>query len=56
MNNNFIAGSANIFDIDEKAKNMNILTSSVENKTIHTAMSNSFCFGGTNATLVFLKN
>ena len=56
MNNNFIAGSANIFDIDEKAKNMNILTSSVENKTIHTAMSNSFGFGGTNATLVFLKN
>jgi 3-oxoacyl-[acyl-carrier-protein] synthase II len=41
MNNNFIAGSANIFDIDDKAKNMNILTSSIKDKTINTAMSNS---------------
>jgi 3-oxoacyl-[acyl-carrier-protein] synthase-1 len=48
MNNNFIAGSANIFDIDDKAKNMNILTSSIKDKTINTAMSNSFGFGGTN--------
>ena len=55
MNNNFIAGSANIFDLDSEAKNMNILTSTIEKKEINTVMSNSFGFGGTNATLIFSK-
>ena len=55
MNNNFLTGSANIFEMDESAKDMNILSSSIENKKINKIMSNSFGFGGTNATLVFAK-
>ena len=55
MNNDFIAGSANIFELDDLAKDMNILQSSMNNKTINTAMSNSFGFGGTNSSLVFSK-
>ena len=55
MKNNFIAGSANIFELDEEAKNMNIVKSTKTNVSINTAMSNSFGFGGTNSTLVFSK-
>ena len=55
MNNNFLVGSSNIFELDELAKDMNILTSTIEKNTINTVMSNSFGFGGTNATLVFSK-
>ena len=55
MENNFISGSANIYDLDDLAKNMNILTSTIESKSIKTVMSNSFGFGGTNATLVFSR-
>ena len=55
MKNNFIAGSANIFELDEGAKNMNIVKSTKTNVNINTAMSNSFGFGGTNSTLVFSK-
>ena len=55
MNNDFISGSANIFNLDENAKNMNILTSTIEKISINNVMSNSFGFGGTNATLVFSK-
>ena len=55
MNNDFISGSANIFSLDEDAKNMNILTSTIKQKSINNIMSNSFGFGGTNATLVFSK-
>ena len=55
MKNNFLAGSANIFELDENAKDMNILKSTIENNSINTIMSNSFGFGGTNATLVFSR-
>ena len=55
MKNNFIVGSANIFDLDEKARNMNILTSTIINDSIQNVMSNSFGFGGTNATLIFSR-
>ncbi len=54
MNNNFVSESANIEDLDEEAKGMNILTSRHDEK-INTAMSNSFGFGGTNASLVFKR-
>ena len=55
MKNNFICGSANIFNLDEKAKDCNILLKTIENKNIKNIMSNSFGFGGTNATLIFSK-
>ncbi len=55
MKNNFLSGSANIEELDEKAKNTNILLETEENENIEHIMSNSFGFGGTNATLVFSK-
>ena len=51
MNNNFITESANIDELDEEANGMNILTSR-HDEQIDTAMSDSFGFGGTNASLV----
>jgi 3-oxoacyl-[acyl-carrier-protein] synthase-1 len=54
MNNNFLSESANIEELDEDAKGMNILTSRIDEQ-INTAMSNSFGFGGTNASLVFRR-
>ena len=44
-----------IEELDEKAKDSNILMKTEENKNIEHVMSNSFGFGGTNATLVFSK-
>lgn len=55
MENNFIAGSVNIEDMDEAAKGLNIITKTQENVTLNTIMSNSFGFGGTNATLVLQR-
>ncbi len=55
MNSNFLCGSANIKNLDEAAKNYNIITDTMENQDIQNVMSNSFGFGGTNATLVFSK-
>ena len=55
MKNNFICGSANIFNLDEKAKDCNILLNTIEDKNLNHIMSNSFGFGGTNATLIFSK-
>ena len=55
MKNNFLAGSANIQNLDERAKNYNILAETTNKDNITNIMSNSFGFGGTNATLVFSK-
>ncbi len=54
MKNNFISASANISDLDDEAKNFPIIRK-VEKETLKAVMSNSFGFGGTNATLVFEK-
>lgn len=51
MENNFIAASANIETLDPAAEGLNIVRSAIENVKIETALSNSFGFGGTNATL-----
>ena len=48
----FVAASANIENLDEKAQGLNIVTETQE-KELKTVMSNSFGFGGTNATLIF---
>ena len=55
MKNNFIAASANINDMDDEAKKFPIVTKVKKNVTLNSIMSNSFGFGGTNATLVFEK-
>ena len=55
MKNNFISGSANIENLDDSAKDCNILLKTENDVEIEQVMSNSFGFGGTNATLVFSK-
>ena len=55
MKNNFITASANINEIDDAAKNFPIVTKVEKNVTLNSVMSNSFGFGGTNATLIFEK-
>ena len=55
MKNNFIAASANINDMDEEAKKYPIVTNVEKDINLNAVMSNSFGFGGTNATLVFEK-
>ena len=55
MKNNFITGSANINEMDEEAKKFPIVAKTETEVTLNTVMSNSFGFGGTNATLVFEK-
>ena len=55
MNDNFISGSSNIENPDPIIKNIDIPRETIENININTALSNSFGFGGTNATLIFSK-
>jgi 3-oxoacyl-[acyl-carrier-protein] synthase I len=51
MKHGFIAASANIETLDPAAEGLNIVRTTIENTKIETALSNSFGFGGTNATL-----
>ena len=53
MENNFIAASANIENLDPAAAGLPIVLNRIDDIKIETAMSNSFGFGGTNATLTF---
>ncbi len=55
MNDNFISGSSNIENPDPIIENIDIPRKTIENININTALSNSFGFGGTNATLIFSK-
>jgi len=55
MENNFISASININEMDEEAKKYPIVTKVEKDITLNSIMSNSFGFGGTNATLVFEK-
>jgi 3-oxoacyl-(acyl-carrier-protein) synthase len=50
----FLVGSANIDNLDEKIKGTPILLKNKELK-VNRVMSNSFGFGGTNACLIFEK-
>ncbi|TNF09006.1 MAG: beta-ketoacyl-ACP synthase I [Gammaproteobacteria bacterium] len=55
MENDFICASANVDNIDPEAANLPIVTKRIDNANLQRVMSNSFGFGGTNATLVFQR-
>ncbi|CAI8209522.1 MAG: 3-oxoacyl-[acyl-carrier-protein] synthase 1 [Alphaproteobacteria bacterium] len=55
MQGNFIAGSAHIEELDPDFADMPIVQETRDNAGLNTVMSNSFGFGGTNATLVMKK-
>lgn len=55
MENDFMAGSANISTLDPKAEGLNVLLETKENVVLNTVMSNNFGFGGTNACIVFRR-
>ena len=55
MQSGFICESANIEEIDPAVASANIVRWRIDNARIDTALSNSFGFGGTNASLVFQR-
>jgi 3-oxoacyl-[acyl-carrier-protein] synthase-1 len=55
LDEDFIAPSINVVDLDPAAEGMPLVTETIENAGIRTAMTNSFGFGGTNATLILQK-
>jgi len=55
MEQGFMAGSANISELDPAAEGLDVLRETRE-APVTTAMSNNFGFGGTNAVLVFRKD
>jgi 3-oxoacyl-[acyl-carrier-protein] synthase-1 len=55
MKHRFLAASANIEEIDPEAADIPIVRERQDDVTLNCVMSNSFGFGGTNATLVFKR-
>lgn len=55
MQDDFVAASANIHTLDEGAVGVPIVQERIDNAGLNTIMSNSFGFGGTNATLIFKR-
>ncbi len=55
MESDFICASANIEDLDPEAEGVPIVRERIDDARLNCVMSNSFGFGGTNATLVFKR-
>lgn len=55
LQHDFIAPSINVVDLDPAAEGMPLVTTRIDNAGLTTAMTNSFGFGGTNATLIMQK-
>jgi 3-oxoacyl-[acyl-carrier-protein] synthase-1 len=55
LEGDFIAGSANIQNLDPDAEGLPVVRETISNAGLKTVMSNSFGFGGTNASLVMRK-
>jgi len=55
MEHGFMAGSANITELDPDAEGLPVLLETRENAGLETVMSNNFGFGGTNASIVFQR-
>ena len=55
LQNDFVTASANIENLDPEAEGMPIVRERRDNAGLNAVMSNSFGFGGTNATLVFRR-
>jgi 3-oxoacyl-[acyl-carrier-protein] synthase-1 len=53
MENDFLAASANVENLDPEAEGFPIVLERRDDVRLNRVMSNSFGFGGTNATLVF---
>jgi 3-oxoacyl-[acyl-carrier-protein] synthase-1 len=55
LENGFVAGSANIDELDPQAADFPVLRETKESPDLTTVMSNNFGFGGTNSCLVFKR-
>lgn len=55
MENDFIAASANVTELDPELTGAKVATQRIDNAGLNVVMSNSFGFGGTNASLVFQR-
>ena len=55
LNNDFIAASANVENLDPAAGDAEIVTQRIDDAGLNCVLSNSFGFGGTNASLAFKR-